>query len=293
MAVTRLRFKSTGTGTKYIDLPKALSLQERRLHRQKLIYTVYGGYYVDSNGSRIDLNVAPLNWVSKLAVNRAFKMWKKMTAKTLKDASATSKSRYRDFKVYLNQGMGAGPLLPLDAAGNNLHATPGEWDYTTLTTADPEGPGGVTPDAFELQIVGPTVAGGGPPDNWNRVGIIQSWFDSRPRPEASQPDDIPNVSDPLMNLFDTGDVIDDRLVIINTENDAAPYDEPVAFGNAAAYSGTANLQRVSTAFTTSANPVVPIHGFQALCGLIQLEFSGDDPGAYELVLDVETKGESF
>lgn len=293
MAVSRLRFKSSGTGTKYIDLAKALSLQERRMHRQKMIYTVYGGYYVDSNGSRIDLNVAPLNWVSKLAVNRAFKMWKKMTSMTLKNAGATSKSRYRDFKVLLNQNMGATPLTPLDSGDNELYNNSPEWDYTTLTTDDPEGPGGVTPDAFELHIVGPNTAGAGAPDNWARVGMIQSWFDSRPLPEDTQPNDIPNIADPLMNLFDSSDVMDDRLTIINSEGDAAPYDEDVTFGNAATYASDHNLQRVSTAFTTSSNPVVPIHGFQALCGLIQLEFAGSDPGAYELVLDVETKGESF
>ena len=293
MAVSRLRFKSTGTGTKYIDLAKALSLQERRLHRQKAIYTVYGGYYVDSNGSRIDLNVAPLNWVSKLAVNRAFKMWKKMTAMTLKDAGATSKSRYRDFKVFLNQAMGSAPLVPLDSGGNNLYNNSPEWDYTTLTTADPQGPGGTTPDTFDLHIVGPSINQGGTTDLWTRVGLIQSWFDSRPGPETDQPNDIPNIGDPLMNLFDTGDVIDDRLSIINSEGDAAPYDEDSTFGNAAVYAEDHNLQRVSTAFTTTANAVVPIHGFQALCGLIQLEFSGSDPGEYELVLDVETKGESF
>ena len=293
MAVSRLRFKSTGTGTKYIDLARALSLQERRLHRQKQIYTVYGGYYVDSNGSRIDLNVAPLTWVSKLAVNRAFKMWKKMTAKTLSDAGATSKSRYRDFKVFLNQSQASqsGNLLPLDSGGNNLYASVPEWDYTTLTSADPDGPGGTAPDQYDLHIVGPTSSAS--PSDHVRVGMIQSWFDSRPAPEATQPDDIPNVSDPLMNLFDTGDVIDDRLEVINVEGDAAPYDETTAFGNAAAYAADHNLMRASTAFTTSSNPVVPIHGFQSLCGLIQLEFSGDNPGDYELVLDVETKGESF
>lgn len=290
MAVSRLRFKSSGTGTKYIDLAKGLSLQERKLHRQKLIYTVYGGYYVDSNGSRIDLNVAPLNWVSKLAVNRAFKMWKRMTAMTLKDAGATSKSRYRDFKVFLNQAMGVSPLLPLDSGDNNLYNNPVEWDYSTLTSADPDGPGGTSPDQFELQIVGPNV---GASPNWSRVGIIQSWFASRPEPEDTQPNFIPDTTDPLMNLFDTGDVIDDRLTIINSEGNAAPYDEDSTFGNAAVYAEDHNLQRVSTAFATSANPVVPIHGFQALCGLIQLEFSGADPGDYELVLDVETKGESF
>jgi len=291
MAVSRLRFKATGTGTQYIDLARALSIQERKLHRQKQIYTVYGGYYVDSNGSRIDLNVAPLTWVSKLAVNRAFKMWKKMTSQTLSDAGATSKSRYRDFKVFLNQGMGAFPLRPLDAADNQLSQSTPEWDYTTLTSADPDGPGGTAPDQYDLQIVGPTVSAS--PSDHTRVGVIQSWFDSRPGPEDSQPENIPNISDPLMNLMDTGDVIDDRLTIINSENDAVPYDEQFAFGNSASYAAHANLMRASTAFTTSSNPVVPIHGFQALCGLVQLEFSGANPGEYELVLDVETKGESF
>lgn len=292
MAVSRLRFKSSGTGTKYIDLAKALSVQERRLHRQKQIYTVYGGYYVDSQGSRIDLNVAPLTWVSKAAVNRGFKMWKKMTSMTLKDANATSNSRYRDFKVFLNQGGASSPLMPVDAAGNDLYASAPEWDYTTLTSADPDGPGGTTPDSYELHIVGPTQSAN-PANDHTRVGLIQSWFDSRPAPEATQPEDIPNVADPLMNLFDTGDVIDDRLTIINTENDACPYDEATTFGNATAYAAHSNLMRASTAFSSSANPVVPIHGFQALCGLVQLEFAGADPGEYELVLDVETKGESF
>jgi hypothetical protein len=293
MAVSRLRFKSSGTGTKYIDLAKALSLQERRLHRQKQIYTVYGGYYVDSNGSRIDLNVAPLTWVTKLAVNRAFKMWKKMTARTLQDSSATSKSRYRDFKVFLNQYMSNDPLNPKDSGDNQIQANAAEWDYSTLTSEDPDGAGGGPADQFDLHIVGPSKAGAGGPDSWERVGMLQSWFDSRPAPEATQPNDIPDVTDPLMNLFDSSDVMDDRMVVINQEGDGPPYDEITAFGNAASAAADHNLQRVSTAFTTSVNPVVSIHGFQALCGLIQLEFSGSDPGDYELVLDVETDGESF
>ena len=241
----------------------------------------------------MDLNVAPLTWANKVAVNRAFKMWKKMTAKTLQDAAATSKSRYRDFKVFLNQYMSNDPLNPKDSGDNQIQANPAEWDYTTLTTEDPDGAGGTPADQFELHIVGPSKAGAGGPDSWERVGMLQSWFDSRPAPEATQPNDIPDVTDPLMNLFDSSDVLDDRLVIINQEGDGPPYDENTAFGNAASASDDHNLQRVSTAIASSANPVVPIHGFQALCGLVQLQFSGSDPGEYELVLDVETKGESF
>lgn len=295
MAISRMRFKANNNGTYYIDLAKALSLQERKLHRQKQIYTVYGGFFVDSNGARIDINVAPLTWVAKRAVNRGFAIWRKHVAKTLEAGNATSKSRYRDFKILLDNQMGFSPLVPLDASDNNLYATAPEWDYADLITDDPDAAGVPTADQFTLQIVGPNVAGAGGPDSWSRIGLIQSWFDSRPAPEASQPNDIPNVADPLMNLFDAGDVVDDRLTLINTEGDAAPYDESTTFGNAHSAGNSNNLMRVSVAQPTNATQLVaPVHGFQALCGLVQLVV-GDGTGAnqWELVLDVETKGESF
>jgi hypothetical protein len=293
MAISRMRFKASNNGTYYIDLAKALSLQERKLHRQKAIYTVYGGFFVDSDGARLDINTAPMTWVTKRAVNRGFAMWRKMTAKTLEDAGATSKSKYRDFKVFLDGGMGSGPLKPLDAADQDLHSTALEWDYSTLTSEDPDGPGGTPPDQFELKIVGPH--GGANPD-FTRVGLVQSWVDSRPPPQTNQPRDTPSVTDPLMNLMDDGDAMDDRLTIINDENDAAPYDEEFMFGNASSTStGAHNLQRVSVARPTANTTLVaPIHGFQALCGLVQLKVgSGSGANEWELVLDVETKGEKF
>jgi len=292
MAISRMRFKGDNNGTFYIDLAKALSLQERRLHRQKAIYTVYGGYFVDNDGNRIDINTAPMTWVTKRSVNRGFAMWRKMTAKTLQDAGATSKSRYRDFKVYLNSAMGV-PILPVDAGSQNLYDGGGpEWDYSTLTSADPDGPGGTPADAFDLHIVGPH-AGSDP--NWTRIGLVQSWIKSRPQPEDTQPNNIEDVTDPLMNLFDAGDVLDDRLTIINAEGDAPPYDENTVFGNAAAAATQNNLQRQSTARPTATTTLVaPIHGFQALCGLMQIIVGSDtSSNSWELVLDVETKGESF
>jgi len=288
-----MRFKANNNGTYYIDLAKALSLQERKLHRQKMIYTVYGGFFVDSQGNRVDLNTAPNTWVTKRAVNRGFAMWRKMTARTLSDAGASSKSKYRDFKVYLNSNMGSSPLLPLDAGDGNLYVSAPEWDYSDLTSDDPAGAGGTPPDQFGLMIVGNAHASAGP-DDWTRISLIKSWVDSRPTPEASQPNAIPDVGDPLMNLFDAGDVIDDRLTIINTEGDAAPYDEDTMFGIAAGGATDNNLQRQSVAVPASATPVAPIHGFQAICGLIQVVVGNDSAeNQWELVLDVETKGEAF
>lgn len=291
MAISRMRFKADNNGTYYIDLAKALSLQERRLHRQKAIYTVYGGFFVDSQGNRINLNTAPMTWVSKRAVNRGFAMWRKMTAKALEHAGATSKSKYRDFKIYLDNQMGAGTLQPLDASGNNLYATLGEWDYSTLTSDDPDGPGGTAPDQYELQLVGQHT---GADPNWTRIGLITSWVNSRPSPIPFDPTNMPDVNDPLVNLFDAGDSIDDRLTIINTEGDSAPYDEVTMAGNAVANGASNNLMRASVAVPATATPVAPIHGFQALCGLIQIVVgTGTGANEWELVLDVETKGEQF
>lgn len=292
MAISRLRFKADNNGTYYIDLSRALSLQERRLHRQKAVYTVYGGYFVDAQGNRIELNTAPNTWVTKRAVNRGFAMWRKMTAKTLEDAGATSKSKYRDYKVYLDNQMGT-PLLPKDASDNNLYGTSPEWDYSTLITEDPE-PGAQPgdPSGFELSIVGQHA--GVAPD-WTRIALIESWFNSRPSPQSSQPNNIPDVSDPLVNLFDAGDALDDRLTIINNEGDAPPYNELDGFGNVVANGSSNNLQRQSVAVPATATPVAPIHGFQAICGLIQLVVGQGATSAnqWELVLDVETKGEQF
>ena len=287
-----MRFKADNNGTYYIDLAKALSLQERKLHRQKNIYTVYGGYFVDSQGSRIDLNTAPMTWVTKRAVNRGFAMWRKMTAKALEDAGATSKSKYRDFKVLLDNQMGTSPLLPVDAGSNNLFGVAGEWDYSTLTSDDPDGPGGAAPDAYELKIVGNH---DGADPNFTRIGLIRSWVNSRPFPQPEDPKNMPTVTDPLMNLFDAGDAIDDRLNVINSEGDEAPYDEDDMFGTSAANGGSNNLQRQSTAQPTANTQLVaPIHGFQAVCGLVQVVVgSNTASNAWELVLDVETKGEKF
>jgi len=292
MAISRMRFKGTTNGTFYIDLWKALSLQERKLHRQKQICTVYGGYFVDGDGQRIDINTAPMTWVSKRAVNRGFAMWRKMTAQALEDAGATSKSKYRDFKIYLDNQMGVAPLLPVDAGSNNLYSSIGEWDYSTLTSADPDGPGGTPADQYDLMICGPH-AGADP--NWTRIGLMQSWVDSRPSLHTFDPLNIPNVNDPLVNLFDDSDVLDDRLTIINAEGDSAPYDELTMFGIAAGAGGSNNLQRQSTAQPTASTTLVaPIHGFQALCGLVQIKVGNDSASNdWELVLDVETKGEKF
>jgi len=289
MAVQRLRFYGDGdgtTGTLFIDLSKALSATNRKLHRQKQIYTVYGGYYVDSNGSRIDINVAPNTWVTKRAINRGFKMWRKSISETLKNTDGMQTGKYSDFKLYLNNGMGSSTLMPVDAADVTIPT--GEWDYSTLVS---ENEGNV--DSFDLHIVGPHSGSTG---SMSRVGLMKSWLDSRPLPTSQNQPHITSVAkdDPLSNLNDNSGVVDDRIAQAADEGDQRPYDEDTFWGyySDSVSGGENNLQRVSSAVTVANSiAITPIHGFEALCGLVQINVSADT--SWELVLDVETEGVSF
>lgn len=311
MAATRLRFTGNGATTVYIDLAKALSIFNRSLHRQKMIYTVYGGYFVDTagqNNSRVNFNVAPHTWVTKAAINRGFKMWRRMISETLAKTDGMTTGKWNDFKIYLNNTMGPAPLVPVDAAfptGNNWYTINPEWDYSTLTTADPNtspdttssNPAGSNlelgpPDAFELQIVGDHVGSSG---SWSRVSLLKSWLDSRPTVVSGSGDPVHSLgtdTDPLNNLFDVGDVDDDRLNVINAEGDIPPYDRENPPGLTVASGVNNNLQRVCTTFTTADNPLGTVLGFQAICGLVEVDVVSAD-NTWELVLDVEAKGVRF
>lgn len=295
MAVTRLRFYGANNGTFYLDLWKAISIQERKLHRQKQICTVYGGYFVDQDANRVNLNTAALTWMNKRAVNRGFRIWKAMIADTLKNTDGLTTGRWNDFKVYLDNQMGV-PLLPVDASNNDLYdGFAPEWDYSTLTSDDPDGPGGTAPDSFDLKIVGKTHDGADP--NFSRISLLKSWVDSRAEIDTSGTPNVDNADvsiDPLSNLMDAGDTADDRMSFINNEGDNPPYDPDSMFGNSAVNGASNNLQRQSVAQPSAQVPVAPIHGFQALCGLVQVVVGTDTTAnQWELVLDVETKGETF
>lgn len=299
MAATRLRFTGNGTGVFYLDLNKALSLQLRKLHRQKVITTCYGGYFVDapsgSDTSRVNLAVAPSTWPVKRSINRAFAQWRKMIARTLANSEGMDSGKWNDFKIYLNNSMG-NPLLPKDSGGEDLFQTSSdvEWDYSTLTTEDPDADPNNAPDQFELMIVGPHVSSGtGNNLLYSRVGTLQSWVDSRAIPDTSEPNNSPaGPADPLANLFDAGDADDDKMAIIETEGDRPPYEDSFMFGNAQAAGTGHNLMRVSTSITSASQNVGLVHGFEAICGLVCVEVVRAN-GDWELVLDVESKGVKF
>jgi len=317
MTVSRLRFEftpaSTGDRMSYIDLAQCLSVQERRLHRQFRHYTVLGGLVQDSNnGTTVRFNTAPVTWVTNTALRRGFKLWSKMIRQSMEGMPGTVKPKYHDYKVYLNahHQSGAGQLIPVDAGGNNIDV--GEWLYSKYVSEDPDlgalvasglanpNNADMDPDQFYAHIVGDHVtgpgsgAGGG--DNWTSIGLIKSWVDSRPQPQNSQPlinTQAELAGDPLVNLFDEGDSVDEVLENLDVTNDEPPYDADEPFGHRLGLVGNAdNLQRQAMCAVSTANPIVPFNGFVAPCGLIQIHTTQTsvDPGAVTILLDVDTRG---
>lgn len=292
MVATRLKY-NLASGTHYLDLARDLSMHHRKLHRQKKIYTVYGGFIRNNQGTSAKFNTAPLTWTAKAAVNRSFKIWRRMISETLKDKPGLTTGKWNDFKIYLDNQHGS-PAPARDAAGNSLSA--GEWDYSTFTQprlVDPDGDGGLefdgNADQWEVMITGPTVSAS--PTNHTRVGLIQSWYDSRQQPDGSgQPTNIPNALDPLSNMFRVTDDNEEKVSIIEDEGDQPPYHRNQPYGilpGALAPAAIADND-ASSNVTALGSQVV---GFQALCGLVQVVVNTS--GTCELFIDVESEGESF
>lgn len=292
MAVVRLAYKLTGN-INYIDLAKGLSLFERRLIRQKQVFTVLGGMLVDNKpadevvGCKIKVSTAPNNYYTRNAVTRCFNAWKSMRKRELErslsdESLPVPTAKYADFKIWLDQSA-TGYRNPIDADSHEYGAQ--EWSQSDLTNEK-----GTTQ---EVHIVGPHSTG--------RYSAVQGWLETRSRPRVTSPempdlnsDGTPDVEqDFLVTLYEDLNETSARLEDIAEENNNSPYplNELITTHQpySAAQPNNLQLQCIVHSDVNEVNQAVP--GFQALCGLIRVDVEGgSDP---ILLIDVETKGWSF
>lgn len=286
----------------YIDIARELSVQLRKFHRQGLIYRVTGGAIHDSNqNAYVKFNTAPDTWATRVAWRRGKRYFDKQFEEIL-SLTPSLKPKYHDYKVFLlDNHTTSNTIRCVDSqenaggvAGAGAPWPSGEWVYSQYISEDPDGtaPSFTTTnrnnDNFYSHIVGPSVPGGGLGDNWTRVGLISSWARSTSYPDPSgEPVIGSGVSaDPLVNLFDESDADDEKVDLLNSDNDQTPYDEVYPPGEAAL-----NLQRQAFASCSAgAGAVAYFTGFDAICGLIELDFTVSGPGIVEILLDVEPVG---
>ena len=310
--VKRLVYRIPGTGDNTIDIAKDLSIVCRKLHRQKMTYTILGGQVLESAGSTFYFKTAPHAWTTSVAIRRAFNIWRKANREVYKKSDIKA-PKWSDFKLRLDSTHTTN-LTPMydttEGPGNDVPYQEGEWNYSTLIQPkliDPDRDGGLEFDAdadsWDMQIVGnhdgsgdTTVTESGQEfyANLTRVGVIRSWYNSRSIPFTADPNNAPAGpvngvrTDPLSNIFDVQDDDSEMLSVIESENDQAPYD----YYNVPGMNDN-ELQLV--AFTDNAQStgsgadVQIVPGFQAPCGLVRVS-SSDNNGAV-LMLDVLVEGE--
>lgn len=304
-----------------IDLARDLSVTRRKLHRQKMTYTVLGGQMQDSSGCNMTFATAPHTWTTFVAIRRAFNTWRKQISDQLKKTPGLKPGKWNDFKLYLDgthyDGGTTNTLVPVlytteagDGDSNFKTYTLGEWNYATLVQPkliDPDNDGGLefddNADSWDMHIVGKHKGSGNTTTdangsqfftNYSTVGVIRSWYDSRSLPQAQEPANTPTGgngsepgirTDPLSNIFDVQDDDSEVIDLIETENDFRPYDI-----NAVPGMDDGELQVQAIVDNSAGEPdIVTIPGFKAPCGLIRVQPSSN--GGSVILLDVLVDGE--
>jgi len=276
-AVRHLRYDVTNSGTPgtetshYIDLAKDISALNRRLYRQGRTYhvrkvtvisrdTIAGwSQPAQQNAGRISFSTAPNSWVARGAWKRGFKTFNLMNKEATRNLTNDIAGTWADYKIYLSNDHYTGTkLVPIDNGGNSPSS--GEWNYTEYISPD----GTTSDDDFRIHLMGPHVGSAGA---WESVGLIKSFGATRATVDSDQPNIPGDASDdPLLNVFDYGTTVDEVIDKLEAENDDPPYDRTNYTG------GATNMPKPLVMVDgTVSDGSTTLGGFEALCGLIEVE----------------------
>ena len=209
--------------------------------------------------NRISFGTIPESWVAQQAWHRGFRTWTKMQKEAQAQAAGDVRATWNDFKVSLSTDFAAATkLLPKDNGGNDVDV--GEWIYSRLVSPD----GTTSADTFNLHMLGDHSGSAGA---WGSVGLIKSYGESRATVNAGDPNVPGDVSDdPLVNVFDYGTTIDEVLNDMEAHNDLPPYEVTNYPGD------DANMPKpLVVQDTTIVDGKATVGGFNAMCGLIEIE----------------------
>ena len=326
--MTQVKFTvdvSEGWNDIVVNLPTALTIQERKMHRACLDYTINGGYVFDSNQNvRVKLGVAPRSWPVVAALKRGRNLWLEMHRELFRN-NPSLKPKWHDYKPMLTQGQDNGAVatynIPEDIFDDNLPHNDQGVTWSLFTSEDGQGNLGVLSqasivdkDEYTSHLLGEHTGSnfGASNQQYSSVGLLHSWINSRPDLDPintiSSTEDDRIANDPLQLLFNDGDA-DDEIIDNFTnaelgdgdqEGDRYPsYHTLRPFGsteNAGSNpGGKYNIQEVAAASTTSSSPVSYFTGFKAMLGQVYLRIytSSTGTGTVDILFDVNPRGASI
>lgn len=299
-----------------INLPVGLTIQERKLHRACLEYTINGGYIYDTNNSvKVKLGTAPDNWAVRASIKRARNHWLTMHRELFKNNPGL-KPKWHDFKMALHQNQMNNDAttynVPEDIFDDNLPHDPRgiTWSvYTSEDSARAPSVSGQTAltisdkDEFTSHLIGAHIGSnfGTPTEQYTSVGALVSWVNSRP-----DLDPITTISDgeldgmqndPFNMLFNDGDADNELIENFNNAEEGNGNQEGDAYPSYHLQNPPNEIQEVAAAATTSSSPVSYFTGFNAMLGQVYLRVyasnvSGSDD-AMDIIFDVNPRGRTI
>ena len=183
--VLRFEINDGNSGTKYIDLAKALSLVNRKMYRQGCYYYVSGIEFADNgatDGSTLDVITAPDNWVTKNSWIRGYQKWNEIN-----DKVDVENPKYHDFKIMLDStDPSAATLLPNGIGTQSF--TQDEWILSTYNLPDT---GNSNYVSMGISLMGNHV--GSFPDQ-TRYSLIKGYGNTRNRISIRSDQPAPDVA---------------------------------------------------------------------------------------------------
>lgn len=272
---------SLANADNYIDIAKDLSVLNRRLYRQGMVYGVANvQIYFDGADSAatdtsqqvrsVTVSTIPNTWVAHNAWMKGFKAWNEQQKRFLTDTgiSGNARPRWADFKVAMDPthvalDSGSGDQdISLDVREGDFSstATPDEWLISQFVWEDAASTG-FSP---RVHMLGQVNA-----NNESYVGLIENYGDSRVQVSENSPNLPSDASDSIYALIHAGteevntDVVNDLELI----NDSPPYDATSYIGGAAV---SEHAYPVGFAAVNVQNPVGNVGSFIAPCGLLKI-----------------------
>lgn len=283
-AHTQLVYSLANDGN-YIDIAKDLSVLNRRLYRQGMVYAIRGiTVFFDAAGDKdyynktitVTARIIPNTWVTHNAWKKGFRVWHDQQKEFRSLTSPGIKPRWEDFKVAMDSaqvqvGSGDGAAAALSVRDGTLGATiaPDEWQYSRIVWEDND-----TANRPLCHMMGVQTD-----DDWTGyVGLIENYGDARARPGTSEPQHDADASSNIFALqYNMNEVVTAVGDSMEIDNDEAPYDVDAYIGGAT--ESPTPLVVGYTACNASA-PVGRMPGFVAPCGLIHITADGwRDPDA--------------
>lgn len=224
-----------------LDVNQAMSLLNRKFFRQGTQVAIEEVRMISDGDATLDIYRIPDSWVSVNSYVKSYSLWQEQQHQVL-DSDPSYKTRYRDFKVFMNyahavgvvgleaeQYVGSLPaLFPLGFTGAiAMSQSAYEWQHSHIQMPNDDTVGNTV--EYHLHMLGDTVD---PADATyvHSLGMISGYAASRARPNLPDPN-LPDNSAGgtwaeeawMTAMFDAGDNYQEIREDLQLENDVPPY----------------------------------------------------------------------